>query len=146
VPVPAGTYVPRDTHQRMGRRPWCTDCDSDYHLLVDTITDLDRRQDTLAVAFNCTRCGGSRVLATTAQFVAAIMARRGGAVEPARTALERTDGRYVHCGEAMAPADPALRNTYLPLTTDPGPGDPLGVYLQTRVLRCSCGFQMELPH
>jgi len=130
----------------MGRRPWCTDCDSDYHLLVDTITHLDRRQETLAVAFNCTRCGGSRGLETTPQFVAAIMARSGDDVQLGRTALGRPDGEYVHCGEAMAPADPAMRNAYLPLTTDPGPADHLGVYLQTRVLRCRCGFQMELPH
>jgi hypothetical protein len=133
----------------MGHRPWCTDCDSDDHLIVDTITRLNRRQETLAVAFNCTRCGGSRVLATTAQFVAAIMARPGRA-RPGKAgdALElgRPGEGYIHCGEAMAPADPAMRNAYLPLTTDPGPADLLGVYLQTRVLRCRCGFQMELPH
>lgn len=141
MPGPAGTYVPRDAHQLRGHRPWCADCDSDDHLLVDTVTDLDRLEETLAVAFNCTRCGGSRVLATTAQFVAAIMARPSDDVQ-----LERPDGDYVHCGEAMAPADPAMRNAFLPLTTDPGPADHLGVYLQTRVLRCRCGFQMELPH
>jgi len=130
----------------MGHRPWCTDCDSDDHLLVDTITDLDRLQETLAVAFNCTRCGGSRVLATTAQFVAAIMARPVMARPGDSVELGRADGDYVHCGEAMTSADPALRNAHLQLTTDPGPADVLGVYLQTRVLRCRCGFQMELPH
>ncbi|MFF2030582.1 hypothetical protein [Arthrobacter sp. NPDC058192] len=144
MPGSAGTYVPRDAHQPMGHRPWCTYCDSDDHLVVGTITRLNQLQETLAVAFDCSRCGGSRVLATTAQFVAAIMARP----TRARDALElgRLDGGYIHCGEAMAPADPAMRNAYLPLTTDPGPADLLGVYLQTRVLRCRCGFQMELPH
>jgi hypothetical protein len=130
----------------MGHRPWCTDCDSDDHLIVDTVTRLNRRQETLAVAFNCTRCGGSRVLATTAPFVAAIMARPGRARPGDALELGRPGEGYIHCGEAMAPADPAMRNAYLPLTTDPGPADLLGVYLQTRVLRCRCGFQMELPH
>ncbi len=34
---------------------------------------MNRRLETLAVAFNCAKCGGSRVLATTVAFVAAIL-------------------------------------------------------------------------
>jgi hypothetical protein len=38
-----------------------------------------------------------------------------------------------------------LRRLALPLSTDKADGDALGVYFPTRILRCDCGFQMELP-
>ena len=69
------TYLPRGAHQPRGSRPWCAACDTDRHLVVDSVTVLNRRLETLAVAFDCANCGGSRVLATTAAFVAAILAR-----------------------------------------------------------------------
>lgn len=36
---------------------------------------MDRRSETLAAAFNCAKCGGARVMSTTADFVAAVRAR-----------------------------------------------------------------------
>jgi hypothetical protein len=36
---------------------------------------MDRRRETLAAAINCSKCGGSRVLATTVAFIAAVLAR-----------------------------------------------------------------------
>jgi hypothetical protein len=51
------------------------------------------------------------------------------------------DGHYIHCGMPMARfgADThhVLNDRLLPET--------LGAYLATRVLRCDCGFQMEIP-
>ncbi|WP_264356075.1 hypothetical protein [Pseudarthrobacter sp. MM222] len=70
--VTSNTYLPRDAHQPRGRRPWCATCDTDRHLLADAVTTLNPQQDTLAVAVSCARCGGSRVLATTAALLAAI--------------------------------------------------------------------------
>lgn len=67
------TYLPRGSHQPRGSRPWCAACDTDRHLLVDSVAVMNRRLETLAVAFNCAKCGGSRVLATTVAFVAAIL-------------------------------------------------------------------------
>jgi hypothetical protein len=52
---------------------------------------------------------------------------------------------YIHCGEPMSPADPEPGNARRPVSTQPGPVDVLGVYLRTRVLRCRCGLQMEIP-
>ena len=71
----SSTYVPRDAHQPRGKQPWCAPCDTDLHLVVDSIAVMDRRRETLAVAFNCAKCGGSRVLSTTVSFVAEILAR-----------------------------------------------------------------------
>jgi hypothetical protein len=51
------------------------------------------------------------------------------------------DGHYIHCGQPMtrfgADRHRVLDDRYLP--------ESLGVYLATRVMRCDCGFQMEIP-
>ena len=50
-------------------------------------------------------------------------------------------GHYIHCGQPMEKAGAELRRLQNPVTTDQATGrlplDP--------VLRCACGFQMELP-
>lgn len=69
------SYLPRRVHQPRGSQPWCPDCDTDLHLVVDSVVVLDARQSTVAAAFGCARCRGSRVLATTAEFLAAVLAR-----------------------------------------------------------------------
>jgi hypothetical protein len=56
--------------------------------------------------------------------------------------------QYIHCGEPMHPAASEQGAIYTPLMTEPEQtptGIDLEVYLQTRVLRCGCGFQMEIP-
>ena len=52
---------------------------------------------------------------------------------------------YMHCGQPMKKAGSELRRLSAPLSTEDQTEDALGVYLSTRVLRCDCGFQMELP-
>lgn len=58
-------------------------------------------------------------------------------------------GEYVHCGEPMRAADSVLHGVYAVVTTEPtspeAGEEALELYLRTRVLRCICGFQMELP-
>jgi hypothetical protein len=54
-------------------------------------------------------------------------------------------GHYMHCGQPMEKAGSELRRFSAPLSTESAEADPLDVYLATRVLRCSCGFQIELP-
>lgn len=134
------TYRPCDARQPRGKQPWCGECDTDEHLEVDSVTVLDRQQGTLAVAFNCTNCGGSRVLDTTPDFVAAVLARAAISDDVVHLA-----GEYIHCGEPMSATDPELMNPFQSVSTDEAPPDVFGVYLQTRVLRCRCGFQMEIP-
>ncbi|GAB2709878.1 hypothetical protein ACX801_12500 [Arthrobacter bambusae] len=135
------TYLPRDAHQPRGMQPWCQTCDTDLHLVVDSIAIMDRRTETLAAAFTCAQCGGSRVLSTTAGHVAAVLARSTTNEDVLNLGTE-----YIHCGEPMSPTDPDLRSSLTPLSTQPRPADLLSTYLRTRVLRCRCGFQMEKPH
>lgn len=58
-------------------------------------------------------------------------------------------GQYIHCGETMRAADSVLHSVCAAVTTEPTPAEAgeeaLELYLRTRVLRCICGFQMELP-
>jgi hypothetical protein len=54
-------------------------------------------------------------------------------------------GHYIHCGQPMQKAGSELRRLSAPVFTDGGLEDGLDVYMTTRVLRCPCGFQMELP-
>ncbi|HJV99327.1 MAG TPA: hypothetical protein VJ617_09565 [Arthrobacter sp.] len=72
---PSCTYLPRDSLQPRGARPWCAACDTDWYLAVDSVVVLDARKNTLAAAVSCSRCRGSRVLATTSELMAAVLAR-----------------------------------------------------------------------
>lgn len=135
------TYMPRDAHQPRGRRPWCAECDTDRHLLVDSVTSLNAQQQTLAAAITCAKCRGSRVLATTAAFLAEVPGRNWD-----NNDLVHRDAGYVHCQEPMSPADPGLRGVQWPVSTQAGSVEFPGVYLRTRVLRCRCGFQTEVPN
>ena len=141
VDTASSTYVPQDAHQPRGNQPWCAACDTDQHLIVDSLTVMDPQRETLAAGVNCTRCGSSRVLSTTAVLVAAILARSATAEDVMHLGTD-----YIHCGEPMNPADPAATAARKPITTGPMAADFLGAYLRTRVLQCRCGFQMQIPH
>lgn len=138
--VTSSTYLPRDAHQPRGRRPWCATCDTDRHLLLDSVTTMNPQRETLAAAISCTNCGSSHVVATTAAFLAAIPGRYGNS----GGAVHRDDA-YSHCQEPMSAVDPERRSAHRPVSTHAGTPDFLGDYLRTRVLRCRCGFQIEIP-
>jgi len=51
---------------------------------------------------------------------------------------------YLHCREPMRRYDPTERSIYDPVGTDEV--EPLPpVRLETMILRCRCGFQLEVP-
>lgn len=54
-------------------------------------------------------------------------------------------GTYIHCGQPMHTAGSEKRSIYAPVTSEEGVEPVLDVYLSTRVLKCACGFQMEIP-
>ncbi|MGO4229228.1 hypothetical protein AB4Y72_10195 [Arthrobacter sp. YAF34] len=137
----SNTYLPRDAHQPRGRRPWCAACATDRHVLVDSVTVMNLQQETLAAAISCTKCGSAHVMATTAALLASIPGRNGNT---AGAALR--DATYRHCQEPMSAVDPERRSAQRPVSTYPGARDLLGDYLRTRVLRCRCGFQMDIRH
>lgn len=51
-------------------------------------------------------------------------------------------GQYIHCGEPMTANGAEMRSIHGTYGSLP---ETLGVYLATRVLRCACGFQIEIP-
>jgi hypothetical protein len=51
-------------------------------------------------------------------------------------------GHYIHCGQVMAASGAKMRTIH---GTSGQLPEALGVYLATRVLRCACGFQIEIP-
>lgn len=101
---------------------------------------MNPQRETLAAAISCTNCGSSHVVATTAAFLAAIPGRNGNS----GGAVHRDDA-YSHCQEPMSAVDPERRSAHRPVSTHAGTPDFLGDYFRTRVLRCRCGFQMEIP-
>lgn len=54
------------------------------------------------------------------------------------------NGHYMHCGEPMRAAGAEMRTIHGSYVSQRLP-EALGVYLATSVLRCACGFQMEIP-
>ncbi|SDL73430.1 hypothetical protein SAMN04487916_113114 [Arthrobacter sp. ov407] len=102
---------------------------------------MNPQQETLAAAISCTMCGSSHVVATTAAFLATIAGRTGNS-----SGAVHRDDTYRHCQEPMSAVDPERRSAHRPVSTHTGTQDFLGDYLRTRVLRCRCGFQMEIPH
>ena len=131
----SGTYRPTTAHHPRGGRPWCATCHTDKHLVSGSVVLLDAREQTVAVAVTCMRCGDSRVLETTKRLAAALAAGS----EMHRGAREVNSGP-VHCKETMSLVETG--------TADAGPTAP-GVCsagpAPVRVLRCSCGFQMDAP-
>ncbi|MFE4836375.1 hypothetical protein ACFRAU_17050 [Arthrobacter sp. NPDC056691] len=94
------------------------------------------------MTFSCSSCRGPRVPATTAELLAPVLARY---LCPGDDVVH-IGATYIHCGEPMTPSDVARRQLESPVHTQPGPADFLDEDLQTKVLHCRCGFQMELPH
>ncbi|MDQ0676968.1 hypothetical protein QFZ30_000350 [Arthrobacter pascens] len=54
-------------------------------------------------------------------------------------------GQYMHCGQPMEKSGTELRHLQGPRSTENVQYWALDVYLSTRVLRCICGFQIEVP-
>ena len=113
--VPSGTYYPDGRQQPRGPRPWCMSSSTDEHLRAESITALDKSSDSLAVAFSCSSCNGSRVQATTAELLAPVLARNPGLADD----VVHVGSLYIHCGEPMTPPDPARRTWSVRFTPSP---------------------------
>ena len=54
-------------------------------------------------------------------------------------------GHYMHCGQLMGKGGTELQRRQAPRSTENVQHWALDIYLSTRVLRCICGFQIEVP-
>ena len=131
------TYLPRGSHQPGGaalvrslRHGPAPPCRFRRRFHEPPLGNPGRRLQTAQSA-------GSRVLATTVAFVAAILASSRA---PTMTYLH-CGSKYIRCGETYVPNGPGgQRSSRTTASTQPGPEDFMGAYLRTRVLRCRCGL------
>lgn len=124
-----------------GRRPWCAGCATDEHLVIESIQALEPpRTGLVKASYTCVECDCFYAHSAAVAQVAAIVNRpRQG------PGLLQFGGAYLHCGEPMTAGGSEHRGIYAAVSTEQSGDVPLEVYLRTRVLRCRCGFQMEIP-
>ncbi|MFJ5697218.1 hypothetical protein [Arthrobacter sp. NPDC093139] len=119
----------------------CGNCGTDRHLIIRSVVDMPGQPaDVVLVSYTCNRCGTFSEHPAHVPDLSMILARP----EQAGDVLIFGD-HYMHCGQPMKRAGSELHKLSAPLSTEDTAEDTLGVYLSTRVLRCDCGFQMELP-
>lgn len=119
----------------------CSGCATDTSLAIKSIETLYPASDTeVEVAYTCTACGHFYAHRADVAQVALILNRAG---RPPGMLI--FGGHYIHCGQPMRKTGSELRRLPMPASADQDSVDALDVYLSTRVLRCCCGFQMELP-
>lgn len=124
-----------------GQRLWCTQCETDEYLNIESIDTLrPPRTGLVAVTYTCIDCDYFYAHTASVEGLAKVLNRPGQ-----RCGVLQIGGNYLHCGEPMTTAGSHQRSVYAALSTELIGERPLEVYLRTRVLRCSCGFQMEIP-
>jgi DNA-directed RNA polymerase subunit RPC12/RpoP len=141
MPTPANGY--RDAPQFRPGPLACRRCGHDHHLEITSIdalpADSASRAALVEVSFRCIGCGTPFTQAADVTEVARILNRAGST----RNVLA-FGGHYIHCGQPMRSAGAEVRSIHSTYNERRLP-ETLGVYLATRVLRCVCGFQMEIP-
>lgn len=136
-------FIPGGARHPHNHRLWCIECHTDRFLVIESIESLDRGQPHLVrVSYTCAECDYFYEHPAGIPEIAAVLHRPGP--RPSIGVLQ-FGGEYIHCGEPMHVASSELRNAYSTLRAETASDAVLDVYLQTRVLRCTCGFQMEIP-
>ncbi|MFF1829071.1 hypothetical protein [Paenarthrobacter sp. NPDC058040] len=143
-PIPAPKRLPgaTPTTADTGARPWCTVCDTDSYIFVETVVEAEPNQSEIVeVSYTCSECDTFYAHAVRlAELVPEIQ------TEFLSTSAAGLWFSCTHCGEPMTLGRAAERFIEAPRTTDdPETPSLLEVYLQTQVLHCRCGFQMEVP-
>ncbi|MDQ0864701.1 hypothetical protein [Arthrobacter globiformis] len=119
----------------------CGNCGTDRNLIIRSVTDMPAQPpEVVLVSYTCSRCGTFDEHPAQAVDLNQVLARPEQAAD-----VLILGSNYMHCRQPMEQAGSELRKLSVPVSTEEGAKDALGVYLSTRVLRCDCGFQMELP-
>ena len=143
-PIPAPKPASRRAAATVdtGARPWCTVCDTDSHIFVETVVEaIPNQSEIVEVSYTCSEC--DTFYAHSVRLDALVPAIQSEFLATSAAGLWFS---CTHCGDPMTLGRPAERIIEAPRTTD-NPDGPslLEVYLQTQVLHCRCGFQMEVP-
>lgn len=136
----SGPSLNRLTHDT--RPLGCLHCGSNENVAIESIESLPLHPGELHVhvGYVCRKCQGNYQHTARFRDVAAIL-NRTRSLE----GLLRFGGEYFHCGEAMSLVGSNLKSIYAPLSNEPAGGNPGAVDVTTTVLRCQCGFQLEVP-
>lgn len=127
--------------ERAGSALVCAGCGRDENLQVHSIAAADPpAPDVVEVGYSCRECSLDYVHLADVADVAAVLNRTRCPED-----VLVFGGIYIHCGQPMQRFGSEVRRLVAPVTTDGASDDALDIYLRTRVLRCGCGFQIELP-
>jgi hypothetical protein len=119
----------------------CAKCGTDRALALHSITALHPPSDDwVEVGYACTACNAHYLHQADVVAVAAVLNRA-----PCLEDVLVFGGHYIHCGQPMQTLSSQIRRLSAAAYTDGQPEDAVDVNLDTRVLRCACGFQIELP-
>lgn len=132
---------PERDRQRRARHLQCPECGTADYVSITAITELDPPDSSIvAVSYICRECGTFQSHPADFDEVAAVQN-----LGPAVADVLVFGSHYIHCGRPMEKASSESRRLHAAVSFDDPAHEALDVYLSTRVLRCDCGFQIELP-
>lgn len=142
MPAQPASRIPDEAHQPPDEPLWCKRCNTDKHLLVNSIqSHYPPAPNMVDVAYECHACSYAYQQVASVQRVALVLNRPG-----VSQGVLQFGGQYLHCGEPMKTKSCELRRIQAPLVLRPG--GQLRMYevlINTRILGCHCGFRMEIP-
>lgn len=117
----------------------CGNCGTEHQLTIHAVTAIDAAGgDLVTVAYTCNDCSLFQEHAAYADDVAAALRQ----VRWMATVIMFGDD-YIHCGFPMEVAEFEIERLCYRCSNSGGVLS--AVCLPTRVLRCRCGFQLEVP-
>ena len=119
----------------------CAACGTDGSLALHSIIALTPpAEGEVEVGYACTGCNLHYLHRADVVAVAAVLNRASYTED-----VLVFGGHYIHCGQPMQALGSQIRRLHAAAYTDGAREDAVDVNLETRVQRCSCGFQVELP-
>jgi predicted aconitase len=119
----------------------CAACGTDGSLALHSIIALTPpAEGEVEVGYACTGCNLHYLHRADVVAVAAVLNRASYTED-----VLVFGGHYIHCGQPMQALGSQISRLHAAAYTDGAREDAVDVNLETRVLRCSCGFQVELP-
>lgn len=124
------------------RRPWCTPCATNRYLALESVQTMHSPAARLVdVAYTCTACLHFYSHPVTAAQAGLLMECFSRGVE-----ILQIGGVYFHCGEPLPTVAYGQCSIRLSGSTEnSSEKEQQALSLGTKLLRCGCGFQMEIP-